>query len=131
MKIKEVSDDKLSIDSITLKDSSTIIKGAKKYIKNVAVVKALVDVDKFSSQESGTFTLKDVPLKAYDENGDVVDVELVPSVMDVDVTLSESKKQKILSMLNEDTTIDDLFDMEKAQRNIYEIENKLKDILNQ
>jgi len=45
--------------------------------------------------------------------------------------LSESKKQKILSMLNEDTTIDDLFDMEKAQRNIYEIENKLKDILNQ
>lgn len=85
-------DDKLSIDSITLKDSSTIIKGAKKYIKNVAVVKALVDVDKFSSQESGTFTLKDVPLKAYDENGDVVDVELVPSVMDVDVTLSESKK---------------------------------------
>lgn len=45
--------------------------------------------------------------------------------------LSESKKEKILSMLSEDTTIDDLFNMEKAQKNIYEIENKIKDILNQ
>ena len=34
-------------------------------------------------------------------------------------------------MLNEDTSLNDLFDMEKAQKNIYEIENKIKDILNQ
>ena len=45
--------------------------------------------------------------------------------------LSESKKDKILSMLGDNNEeFSDLFDMEKAQRNIYEIENKIKDILN-
>jgi hypothetical protein len=44
--------------------------------------------------------------------------------------LSESKKRNILSMLGEETTIEDLFDIKKAQENIYEIENKIKDILN-
>jgi hypothetical protein len=45
--------------------------------------------------------------------------------------LSESKKSKILGMLGEEkTSFSDLFDMEKAQQNIYEIENKIKDILN-
>jgi hypothetical protein len=45
--------------------------------------------------------------------------------------LSESKKSKILSMLgDEKLSFDDLFDIKKAQQNIYEIENKLNDILN-
>jgi hypothetical protein len=45
--------------------------------------------------------------------------------------LSESKKSKILGMLGEEkTNFSDLFDMDKAQQNIYEIENKIKDILN-
>lgn len=45
--------------------------------------------------------------------------------------LSESKKSKILGMLGEEkTSFSDLFDMDKAQQNIYEIENKIKDILN-
>jgi hypothetical protein len=44
--------------------------------------------------------------------------------------LSESRKNKILGMLGEGDEIADLFDINKAQQNIYEIENKLKDILN-
>lgn len=44
--------------------------------------------------------------------------------------LSESKKRKIFSMLGEGEDLNELFDMEKAKQNIYEIENKLKDILN-
>jgi hypothetical protein len=45
--------------------------------------------------------------------------------------LSESRKSKILGMLGEEEmSFDDLFDMKKAQQNIYEIENKIKDILN-
>jgi hypothetical protein len=45
--------------------------------------------------------------------------------------LSESRKSKILGMLGEEKTeFTDLFDMDKAQQNIYEIENKIKDILN-
>ena len=43
-----------------------------------------------------------------------------------------SKKSKILSMLNESNPEDSiLFDMERAQRNIYEIENKLNDLINE
>ena len=46
--------------------------------------------------------------------------------------LSESKKDKIISMLggDEKLSLNDLFDFNKAQSNIYEIENKIKDILN-
>lgn len=45
--------------------------------------------------------------------------------------LNKSKKSKILSMLgDEKEDFNVLFDMERAQQNIYEIENKLNDILN-
>jgi hypothetical protein len=44
---------------------------------------------------------------------------------------SKSKKSKILGMLGEEKEdFSALFDMKRAQQNIYEIENKLKDILN-
>ena len=43
----------------------------------------------------------------------------------------KSKKSKILGMLGEEELdLNDLFDMDKAQQNIYEIENKIKEILN-
>ena len=45
--------------------------------------------------------------------------------------LSESKKDKILSMLSEDIKLPDLFDVKKAQENIYEIEKSINEILNQ
>jgi len=45
--------------------------------------------------------------------------------------LSESRKEKILSMLGDkDEKLEDLFDINKAQQNIYEIENKLNNLLN-
>jgi hypothetical protein len=45
--------------------------------------------------------------------------------------LSERKKfSKIRSVLGESQENNDLFNLEKAQKNIYEIENKLNDILN-
>lgn len=44
--------------------------------------------------------------------------------------LSESKKNKLGGFLKDELNLDDLFDMKKAQQNIYEMENKLKDILN-
>ncbi len=45
--------------------------------------------------------------------------------------LSESRKIKMNNILGESDDISDLFDLDKAKKNIYEIENKLKDILNQ
>jgi hypothetical protein len=45
--------------------------------------------------------------------------------------LSEDKKNRLFNILGESENLEDLFDINKAQQNIYEIENKLKDILNQ
>jgi len=39
-----------------------------------------------------------------------------------------SRKENILSMLNEDTSLSDLFDTEKAQKNIYDIEKAITEI---
>ena len=50
---------------------------------------------------------------------------------DAPLSENETKKHNILSMLNENDKLEDLFDMNKAQQNIYEIENKLKDFLNE
>jgi len=44
--------------------------------------------------------------------------------------VTKNKKRNILSMLNEDFDLDDLFDMEKAQKNIKEINARLDNILN-
>lgn len=85
-------DEKISIENVSVEDDNVIIKGARKYIKEVAVVKALVDVDSLPLQQEGTQTLDNVPLKAYDKDGNVVDVELVPATTSVTVTMSESKK---------------------------------------
>lgn len=44
--------------------------------------------------------------------------------------LSEEKKQILSSMFDKTENFDDLFDVNKAQRNIYEITNKLNNIIN-
>lgn len=90
---KDKLNDKLIIDDISVDDDSVVVKGAEKQIKKVASVKALVDVNNFASQDVGTSVLKDVPLKAYDEEGNVIDVELVPSKVDVNVSISSPSKE--------------------------------------
>lgn len=90
---KDKLNDKLVIDDISVNDYSVVAKGSDKQVKTVASVKALVDVNNFSSQNVGSFVLKDVPLKAYDDKGNVVDVELVPSKVDVNVTVSSPSKE--------------------------------------
>lgn len=90
---KDKLDEKLIINNVSVDNDNVVVKGAEKYIKNVASVKALVDVNSFSSQNIGKFTMKDVPLKAYDDNGNVVAVELVPSKVDVEVDISSPVKE--------------------------------------
>lgn len=86
-------DSKLVVENIDYDTDKVVIKGAEHQLKEVAEVKALVDVDKLVSQEVGVQTLKDVPLKAYDVDGNVVDVEIVPAKMDVNVELTSPSKE--------------------------------------
>ena len=90
-------DAKLIVDNVTPEIDKVVIKGtddenAINSLKKVATVKALVDVSALNNQEVGTVTLKDVPLKAYDSDGNGLDVEIVPSKIEVNVDLSSPSK---------------------------------------
>lgn len=84
---------KLFINSVNVDNDNVVVKGAEYKLKKVATVKALVDINNLAKQEVGTTTLKDVPLKAYDESGNVVDVELVPSTVNVTMEITSPSKE--------------------------------------
>lgn len=86
-------DSKLIIDNVKIDSDKVIIKGAEHQLKEVATVKALVDINNLVNPEVGTMTLKDIPLRAYDEKGNVVDVEIVPSKISAEIEISSPSKE--------------------------------------
>lgn len=89
----DVLDDTLSVNSIEADQQEIIIKGSEKTINQVAMVKILVDLSKLVDPTVGVMELKDVPLVAYDSQGNVVDVEMVPSKVSVKVSISSPNKE--------------------------------------
>lgn len=90
---KDNLDSKLSISNIELNRDDVIIKGAAYKLKKVATVKALVDVDDIASPKAGYLNLKNVDLVAYDTDGKVVDVEIVPKSVTAKVTITSPNKE--------------------------------------
>ncbi len=111
-------DSKLIITNTSIDSDKVIVKGSEEKLNQVAMVKALLDVNSIVDQSVGTFVVKDVPIKAYDSNGNVVDVEIVPNVVDVKTTIASPSKEvpikinptgsvafgKAISLLSTDTT---------------------------
>ena len=93
---KDSLDSKLSIQSVSIDKDEVIIKGAEHTLKKVATVKALVDIDNIVDPSAGVNTLGDVKLVAYDKEGNVVDVEMVPDKVTATVNIeSYSAKAKV------------------------------------
>lgn len=92
-------DPKYVIDRVNYDTDKIVIKGAEHQLKKVVSVKALVDIKNLVSTQVGTTTLRDVPLKAYDSDGNVVDVEIVPEKIDVDVVISSPSKEVPLKIV--------------------------------
>ena len=92
-------DSKLAISNIKYDTDKIVIKGAEHQLKEVVEVKALVDVENLPSQDVGTHTLKNVPLKAYNAKGEVVDVEIVPETIDVTLDLTSPSKELSLKVI--------------------------------
>lgn len=90
---KETLDTKLSVSKVSIDKTEIIIKGAEHTIKEVANVRALVDIQKLVDPEAGIMTLEDVPLIAYDTNGKVVDVEMVPSKVTATINVDSPHKE--------------------------------------
>ena len=86
-------DTKLYISNIELDRFEITVKGAQYKLDKVATVKALVDVDEIANPKAGEITLKDVPLVAYDTDGKIVDVEMVPKAIDAKITITSPSKE--------------------------------------
>ncbi len=94
-------DKKLTIDDMSYDNDKVVIKGAEHQLSEVSSVKAILDVNEFPEQKAGNITVEKVPLKAYNSKGEVVDVEIVPSTIDVDLKLSSPSKEVPIKVIPE------------------------------
>ena len=90
---QESLDSKLYISNVEIDRSEVIIKGAQYKLNQVAAVKALVDVKNIPNPEAGEITVKDIPLVAYDNDGKIVDVEIVPKTVAANITITSPSKE--------------------------------------
>lgn len=96
-------DNTLIVNSAKLNVEEVIIRGAEYKINQVATVKALIDLDQLSKKEAGTQTLQDINLKAYDAEGNIVDVEFVPAKVNAEIDLSSPSKTVPLNFVSKGT----------------------------
>lgn len=90
---KDKLDPTLIIKNINYDTDKVVIKGSEKTLDKVATVKALVNVENMVSQQVGITPIEDIPLVAYDEKGNVVDVEIVPQKIDVELEIASPSKE--------------------------------------
>lgn len=96
---KDNLDSTLILDSVDLSRNDVIIKGAEYKLKQVATVKALVDIDNINNPKVGTYNLKDIKLIAYDSDGKPVDVEIVPETVDAQIKITSPSKEVSLEIV--------------------------------
>lgn len=86
-------DQRYIIDEMTSNTDSVVIKGASYKVDKVATVKALVDVKTLPKFELGEKITVNATLRAYDEAGNVVDVEISPANVTVDLVINSPSKE--------------------------------------
>ncbi len=93
-------DAKLSVSGVSLETNNIIVKSSQEIIDKIAVVKALVDVSVIPLTSSGDFTIDEVKLAAYDENGQLLEnVEMVPSKVSATVTVDSYHANKPVKII--------------------------------
>lgn len=85
-------DNKLDISSIALSKTEVTIKGSAKKLEEVAYVKALIDVDNLVDPTIGKAQISNNKLVAYNNNGEIVDVEILPETVDATLTITSTSK---------------------------------------
>ena len=85
-------DSKLDISEISLSKTEVTIKGSAKKLEEVAYVKALIDVDNLVEPTIGEVTINNNKLVAYNNNGEIVDVEILPETVDATLTITSTSK---------------------------------------
>ncbi len=97
---------KLSVSNVSLDSSEVVVKGSEEAINSISTIKALVSLtytkeeirehkeyegkDKYT--EEGTYEITNIPLVAYDSNGEIIkNVEIVPGSLTGTIVLSSYK----------------------------------------
>ena len=83
---------KFSISSVSLDQTSVVVKGSKDVLSEIATVKALIDLSNNKFTEAITYEVDNLPLVAYDKNGRVLEnVEIVPTTVSASISFSTYK----------------------------------------
>ncbi len=100
---KSSLDSKLAVQNVTIDQEEVIIKGAEHTLEKVSTVKALVDIKNIIDPKVGVITLDDVKLVAYDNDGNVVDVEIVPNKVTATVSIVSPSKEVPIKVIPKGT----------------------------
>lgn len=89
---KDKVDSKLIINDVKLERDNVYVKGNEETINKVASIKALINLSNIVEQSPGEQVMKDIKLVAYDSDGKVIKVEIVPSKINANITITSPSK---------------------------------------
>lgn len=92
-------DKKYVVEDVKLSTEKVTIRGAQYKLDEVTSVKALIDAEKIDVNAEKTQKIDDVALKAYDKDGNVVDVEFVPEKVSAEVSIASPSKDLTLNFV--------------------------------
>ncbi len=98
---KDKIDSKLMVEDVTLDTDKVYVKGNEATLKEVASVKALIDLKNLVDPKVGEQKLKGVKFVAYDSMGKKVDVEIVPGEITATVKISSPQKEVPIRVIPE------------------------------
>lgn len=83
----------LVVSNVILDRDDIIIKSYQEKLSTVTNVKAIVDVNSINATESGSYTIENVKLVAYDEKGkEIKGIEIVPATVTATVVITSPSK---------------------------------------
>jgi YbbR domain-containing protein len=99
---RESLDSKLDISDVTLSKTEVTVKGNEETLNKVGYVKALVDLNNLVNPKAGEVSIKNCNLVAYDDNGNVVNVEIIPETVEAELTLVSSSRTVPIKVMPKD-----------------------------
>ncbi len=97
---EEKLNEKFSVENVTLDQSEVVVKGSADALDKIATVKAIIDLSNPKFTEAISYEIDNLPLVAYDENGQALDnVEIVPATVGANITFSTYKATVPLTVL--------------------------------
>jgi YbbR domain-containing protein len=100
-------DDKLSVKSVTLSKDSVVVRGSEEALESIASVKALIDLSDEEFTSAGSYTLDNLTLVPYNNQGEIVkNVEIVATNISATVELDSYSKKVPVKVLTEGKLVD-------------------------